>query len=413
MIVADGGFGGRGITAEPVAGMPDGLVAGSPAYRRVSAVLFVAGLSTFASLYCVQPLMPDFTRVFGVTPAESSLALSLSTGVLAVAMLVAGMISDRFGRKPIMAVSLLASGTLGILGALAPDWGWLLALRALEGLALSGLPAVAMAYVSEEVEPRSAGFAMGLYIGGTAVGGMSGRALTALVADLVSWRAALAVVGAIGILGALAVWLWLPASRRFVRSSMSVRDMAAAWRRHLGDQNLRALFVMGFVAMGAFVTVFNYIGFRLVAPPFDLRPALVGAVFLVYLLGAVSSPVFGTLAGRLGHGRVLAAATALMAAGLALMSPDNLWAVTPGIALFTVAFFGMHSTTSAWIGQRATTNRGQASAIYLFCYYMGSTIAGTLGGVFWHGAGWPGVAGFVGAIVAGGLALSLALARRD
>ncbi|MCW2236647.1 MFS transporter [Azospirillum canadense] len=414
--MADGGFGGQGITAGPVAAMPDGLVAGSPAYRRVSAVLFVAGLSTFASLYCVQPLMPDFTRVFGVTPAESSLALSLSTGVLAVAMLVAGMISDRFGRKPIMAVSLLVSGTLGILGALAPDWGWLLALRALEGLALSGLPAVAMAYVSEEVEPRSAGLAMGLYIGGTAVGGMSGRAVTALVADLVNWRAALGVVGAIGILGALAVWLWLPASQRFVRSSMSVRDMAAAWRRHLGGDGskggLRALFAMGFVAMGSFVTVFNYVGFRLVAPPFDLRPALVGAVFLVYLLGAVSSPVFGTLSGRLGHGRVLAAATALMAAGLALMSPDSLWAVTPGIALFTIAFFGMHSTTSAWIGQRATTNRGQASAIYLFCYYMGSTIAGTLGGVFWHGFGWPGVAGFVGAIVAAGLALSLALARR-
>nr|WP_211114227.1 MFS transporter [Azospirillum rugosum] len=388
------------------------MVAGSPAYRRVSAILFVAGLSTFASLYCVQPLMPDFTRVFGITPAESSLALSLSTGVLAVAMLVAGMISDRFGRKPIMAVSLLASGTLGILGALAPDWGWLLGLRALEGLALSGLPAVAMAYVSEEVEPRSAGLAMGLYIGGTAVGGMSGRAVTALVADLVNWRAALAVVGAIGILGAVAVWLWLPASKRFVRSSMSVRDMAAAWRRHLGDGGLRALFAMGFVAMGSFVTVFNYVGFRLVAPPFDLRPALVGAVFLVYLLGAVSSPVFGGLAGRLGHGKVLAAATALMAAGLALMSPDSLWAVTPGIALFTVAFFGMHSTTSAWIGQRATTNRGQASAIYLFCYYMGSTIAGTLGGVFWHGYGWPGVAGFVGVIVTAGLALSLALARR-
>ncbi|MBP2290970.1 MFS transporter [Azospirillum rugosum] len=410
--MADGGFGGQGITAEPVAAIPDGLVAGSPAYRRVSAILFVAGLSTFASLYCVQPLMPDFTRVFGITPAESSLALSLSTGVLAVAMLVAGMISDRFGRKPIMAVSLLASGTLGILGALAPDWGWLLGLRALEGLALSGLPAVAMAYVSEEVEPRSAGLAMGLYIGGTAVGGMSGRAVTALVADLVNWRAALAVVGAIGILGAVAVWLWLPASKRFVRSSMSVRDMAAAWRRHLGDGGLRALFAMGFVAMGSFVTVFNYVGFRLVAPPFDLRPALVGAVFLVYLLGAVSSPVFGGLAGRLGHGKVLAAATALMAAGLALMSPDSLWAVTPGIALFTVAFFGMHSTTSAWIGQRATTNRGQASAIYLFCYYMGSTIAGTLGGVFWHGYGWPGVAGFVGVIVTAGLALSLALARR-
>lgn len=419
--MADGGFGGHriggqgiteGITAVRNVTVPDGLVAGSAAYRLVSVILFVAGFSTFATLYCVQPLMPEFTRVFGVTPAESSLALSLSTGVLAVAMLVSGMISDRFGRKPIMAVSLLASGTLGILGALAPDWHWLLAMRALEGMALSGLPAVAMAYVSEEVEPRSAGLAMGLYIGGTAVGGMSGRALTALVADLVSWRAAMGVIGALGILAALAVALWLPASKRFVRSPLGLRGMAAAWRAHLGDGGLRGLFAMGFVAMGSFVTVFNYVGFRLAAPPFDLRPAVVGAVFLVYLLGAVSSPLFGGIAGRLGRGRVLAAAAALMATGLAVMTPDRMWTVTLGIALFTIAFFGVHSIASGWIGQRATVNRGQASAIYLFCYYMGSTFAGTLGGVFWHAYGWPGVAGFVGLLLAGGLAMSLRLAWR-
>lgn len=410
-IVADGGFGGQSIAAAAKVAA-EGLVAGTSAYRKTSAILFVLGFSTFATLYCVQPLMPEFTREFGVSPAQSSLALSLSTGVLAVAMLISGAISDRFGRKPIMAASLLASGALGVFGGLAPDWGWLLAMRALEGVALSGLPAVAMAYVSEEVDARSAGVTMGLYIGGTAVGGMSGRALTALVADVATWRMAMGVVGAIGIAAAAAVWLWLPASKRFVRREAGLAQLAAAWRGHLGDGGMIALFAMGFLSMGAFVTVFNYISFRLVAPPFDLRPAAVGAVFLVYLCGAVSSPLVGGLAGRLGRGRVMAAAAALMAAGLALMSPDSLWTLAAGLALFTIAFFGVHSIASGWIGQRATANRGQASAIYLFCYYMGSTVAGTLGGLFWHAQGWGGIGGFVGLLLAVGVAVSLWLARQ-
>lgn len=405
--MADGGFGGPRVEA-----VPEYLVAGSPAYKRASRILFVAGFSTFATLYCVQPLMPEFVREFGVSPAESSLALSLSTGVLAVVMLIAGAISDRFGRKAIMVASLLLSGGLGILGALAPDWGWLLGVRALEGMALSGLPAVAMAYVSEEVDPRSAGVTMGLYIGGTALGGMSGRVLTAVVADVATWRAAMGVVGALGIVAALAVWAGLPASRRFVRRPAGLRELVAAWRGHLGDGGMLALFAMGFLSMGGFVTVFNYVSFRLIEPPFALRPAVVGAVFLVYLCGVVSSPLFGGFAGRLGQGRVLAAASMMMAAGLALMWPDNLWSVAAGIALFTFAFFGVHSIASGWIGQRAKTNRGQASAIYLFCYYMGSTLAGTLGGFFWHGHGWAGVAGFVGALLAVGVAVSLRLAIR-
>ncbi|MBP2312457.1 MFS transporter [Azospirillum soli] len=409
--MADGGFGGP-IEAAQGEAAQNYLVAGSPAYKRASRILFVAGFSTFATLYCVQPLMPEFVREFGVSPAESSLALSLSTGVLAIVMLIAGAISDRFGRKAIMAASLLASGGLGILGALAPDWGWLLGVRALEGMALSGLPAVAMAYVAEEVDPRSAGVTMGLYIGGTALGGMSGRVLTAVVADVATWRAAMGVVGALGIVAALAVWLGLPASRRFVRRPAGFRELVAAWRGHLGDGGMLALFAMGFLSMGGFVTVFNYVSFRLIEPPFDLRPAAVGAVFLVYLFGVVSSPLFGGVAGRLGPGRVMAAAAVMMTAGLALMWPDNLWSVAAGIALFTFAFFGVHSIASGWIGQRAKANRGQASAIYLFCYYMGSTLAGTVGGFFWHGHGWAGVAGFVGVLLAVGMVVSLRLAIR-
>nr|WP_029006867.1 MFS transporter [Azospirillum halopraeferens] len=393
-------------------GQGEYLRAGTREFLRARVSLFLAGFATFATLYCVQPLMPAFAVEFAVSPAESSLALSLSTGTLAFSLLLAGALSDALGRKPVMFASLLASGLLGLLAAVAPDWPWLLVVRALEGVALSGLPAVAMAYVSEEVDPKAVGVTMGLYIGGTALGGMSGRALTAAVADVADWRMAMAAVGLLGLVAAAALWFGLPASRRFVGRPPGLGELTAAWRAHLGDPGLRRLFALGFLTMGAFVTVYNYTGFRLTEAPFELRPAVVGAVFLVYLAGVVASPWFGGLAGRHGQRRVLLAAVALTLAGLMLMEPPSLVAVVAGLTLFTAAFFGAHTIASGWIGQRARTARGQASALYLFSYYMGSTLAGYAGGLFWGAWGWLGVAGFVGLLLLAALAVAARLPTR-
>ncbi|MBL7439254.1 MFS transporter, partial [Escherichia coli] len=82
---------------------------------------------------------------------------------------------------------------------LAPGWGTLLALRLLTGIALAGMPAVAMAYVSEEVEPHSVGPAMGLYIAGSAIGGMAGRLGVSLLTELIDWRWGLIGVGLVGL----------------------------------------------------------------------------------------------------------------------------------------------------------------------------------------------------------------------
>lgn len=64
-------------------------------------------------------------------------------------------------------------------------------------------------------------------------------------------------------------------------------------------------------------------------------------------------------------------------------------------AAFSAGFFAAHSVASSWIGPRARRAKGQASSLYLFSYYLGSSIAGTLGGVFWHSYGWNGVGGFI------------------
>jgi len=384
---------------------------GTPAFRQTNLALFAAGFATFGLLYCVQPLMPEFSRHYGVSEAGAAMSLSLTTGVLAVAMLFAGGLSDAWGRKSIMVASLLASAVLVLVTAVMPSWTALLVVRSLLGLTLSGLPAVAMTYVSEEMHPESIGLGMGLYISGSAVGGMGGRLISGVLADFFGWRIGVATVGVIGVLAALIFWRALPASRHFVMQPLRWRSFLGRFGGIFHDRGLPWLFVEGFLLLGAFVTVYNYLGYRLLAPPYNLSQTVVGLIFGIYLIGTFSSAWMGHLAGKLGRRKVLWTALALMLVGVALTMMQPLWLVMGGIVAITFGFFGGHSIVSSWVGRRAGAAKAQAASVYLFCYYMGSSIAGASGGLFYASHGWTGVALFVGALVLAGLLISLWLFR--
>ncbi len=379
---------------------------GEARFWRISVALFLGGIATFAVLYCVQPMMPTFARAFSISPASASLSLSAATGVLAVAMFGAGALSDVFGRKTIMTVSLVAAAAATLAAAFAPDWPTLIVLRGLTGLALSGVPAVAMAYLAEEMDRSAIGLAMGLYIAGSTLGGMGGRLAVAAIADVGGWRAGVGIIGAVSLVCAGLFALALPPQRRFAPRPQSTGILSAIGA-HFKDPGLRYLFALAFLLMGAFVTTYNYIGFRLAAPPFSLSQATIGLVFVIYLVGAVASPTIGELAGRYGRRRVIGLAIALVPLGVVATLPDNLPLTIVGIGLVTAGFFGGHSIASSWVGLRAEKARAQASALYLFFYYAGSSLAGSAGGwAFAHG-GWPEVVAFVGAL--SGLALLVAL----
>lgn len=384
---------------------------GTPAFRRTNLALFTAGFATFGLLYCVQPLMPEFSRDYGVSEAGAAMSLSLTTGVLAVAMLFAGALSDAWGRKTVMVVSLLASSALVLVTAWMPDWSALLLVRTLLGLSLSGLPAVAMTYLSEEMHVESIGLGMGLYIGGSAVGGMGGRLITGVLADFFGWRFGVGVVGVVGLLAGLIFWHALPPSRHFVAQPLRWRTVLGRFNGIFHDRGLPWLFVEGFLLLGAFVTVYNYLGYRLLAPPYNLSQAVVGLIFGVYLVGIFSSAWMGHLAGKLGRRKVLWTALALMLAGVALTMTTPLLLVMLGIVAITFGFFGGHSIVSSWVGRRAGAAKAQAASVYLFCYYMGSSVAGASGGLFYASHGWNGVALFVGALVLAGLLIALWLFR--
>lgn len=384
---------------------------GTAAFRQTNLAVFAAGFSTFALLYCVQPLLPEFSREFGVGAAASSLAVSLTTGTLAVSMLAIGSVSEAVGRKPVMVASLFAAALLTIASALVPGWRSFLVLRAVEGIAFAGLPAIAMAYLSEEMARASIGLAMGLYVGGTGLGGMAGRLLTAAITDVVSWRAAVGAVGVLGVIAAIVFWRSLPPSRHFHPRPLALRDLARSFVHHLSDAGLLALFSEGFLVMGSFVTIYNYIGYRLLAPPYSLSQTAVGTIFTVYLVGIGSSAWLGDLGGRIGRGRLLWVTIVVMLAGVAATFARPLASIVAGMALLTFGFFAAHSIVSSWVGLRAHHARAQASSLYLFFYYTGSAIAGLVGGFFWAAHGWRGVAGFVAVLLVVALAIALWLAR--
>ena len=324
-------------------------------------------------------------------------------------MFGAGALSDACGRKTIMAVSLVAAAAATVAAAFAPNWPILLGLRALTGLALAGAPAIAMTYLAEEMDRSAVGLSMGLFIAGNTLGGLGGRLAAATIVGFWGWRGALGLIGAVSLVCAIAFAFALPQERHATPKAELVA-IGPAIRMHLGDPGLRLLYALGFLLMGAFVTTYNYIGFHLAAPPFALSQTAIGFVFVLYLLGAVASAVAGDLAGRYGRRQVILPAVALMPLGVFASLSSSLSIVILGVGLVTVGFFSGHSIASSWIGLRARSAQAQASALYLFFYYAGSSLAGWAGGWALAAGGWPGVAAFMGALT--GLALLVAARLR-
>jgi YNFM family putative membrane transporter len=311
-----------------------------------------------------------------------------------------------------MIASLAASALLTILSAFATRWHVLLAFRAAAGITFAGLPAISMAYLSEEVHPTSIGFAMGLAIGGNGLGGMMGRLITSFITDLSSWRIALAAIGLLGVVATVVTWRTMPPSRHFVARPLRIGTLMSTFWEQLRDPALAGLFAAGFLLMGAFVTTYNYATYHLLSPPYRLSQSAAGSIFVVYLVGIFASAWIGSLADRVGRGRMLLSMAAIMLAGVGLTALGSLVLVILGIAVVTFGFFGGHTVASSWIGLRARHAKAQASGLYFFFYYMGSSVAGAVGGIFWDKAGWPGVAGFVAVLVAIALIIAARESRR-
>lgn len=390
-----------------------GHSAGTASYRRLIIAVMAGGFANFSLMYFVQPLLPLLAAQYQVTPAESAHVLSITTLTIIAGLLMAGPLSDRFGRVQIMRWSLVGSGLLGIASAFAPSWGMLLLLRGLLGITSAWLPAAALAYLREEVQPGSHSRANAAYIAGTALGGAAGRLLPGPIAALGGWPLAAATMGILTLVSGAALWLMLPPSRGFSPHHVPVPEMLLGTIAAPRDPVVAWLSVAGFAAMGTFVAVYNAMAFRLQAPPFALGHAA-SLVYVAYLFGIAAPMLLRQLSDRLGRGTTTIVAALMLMLAVVIASLSSLSAVVLGLGLITFAFLGVHSLLSGWVVDRAA-RRGlgtaQASSAYLLTYYLGSTLLGALATWLWQTQGWSAVAAL--GVAAAGLALiAIAAANR-
>lgn len=364
---------------------------GTRPFRAILLSLFLAGFAIFSSLYCVQPMMPFLAKFFHVSATQSSFPLSFSTSALALGVLFAGVISDRYGRKNIMVFALFSTALLLLLSVAFPRWEIFLATRLVLGMAVSGVASVAMTYIGEEISQKDVGFAMGLYISGTAIGGMSGRLIAGVLLDFTTWQIATLLIGVINIAIATIFYLVLPASRHFVATRLSPYLLKKAFQNTLADRRLGLLFLQGFILMGCFVSVFNYMSYHLLEQPIALSQTWIGLISVAYLSGIYSSPRAAAWSRKYGRDRVIFYMLLAMLLGLWVMRSEILVFILLGLVIFTFSFFAAHSTASSWVSIQALQYRAVAASLYLFCYYLGSSLLGSASGLVWEQWGWLGI----------------------
>lgn len=380
-------------------------------FARAVLALAIAGFTCFLLLYATQPILPQLTQEFGVSPATASLTVAAGTAAMAFLLIPLSLVADRYGRERVMRWGLSGAGVFAFASAVAPDFHLLLLCRVGLGVCIAGVPAAAMAYLGDEIAPERRSRAMGLYIAANALGGMSGRFIVAGVTDWLDWRYGLAALGVLGSVLAIVFWRLLPPARHFVPRSMQPRALLADARGIFADPGLPRLFATAFLIMGAFVGAYNYLGYRLSLPPYGLGPAAIGAIFILYAIGSATSALTGLALSRVGRSRIVLAMSLCMAAGLAITLAAPLAVIILGLAVFTIGFFAVHTVASGWVGRRAGSRRGLVSALYLSSYYLGGSVIGSAAGWPWGRLGWPGVVAVLMACTAGVIAIAVYLRR--
>ncbi|WP_123042463.1 MFS transporter [Cohnella candidum] len=387
------------------------IATGSPAYRKTLLSMLLGSIVTFAILYSPQTLIGPFAEQFHISPSSASLVISVSTLTLAVCMVFISVLSNAWGRKSIMVVSLFMTSVLAIVSSFSHNFHLLLVLRFLEGISLSGFPAIAMTYLNEEIAPGSIGKVMGAYVGGNAIGGFAGRVIVSLLSDLFNWHIGLLALGLFSLGCSVAFWILLPKSQNFRPVSISFGHWIEGFRSGLTNRKLLTLYAVAFLLLGGYVTLFNYIAYPLSRPPYGLSQSVIGCLFVFQLVGSWSSFFFGRLADRHSRPALIGLGVAMSIAGAALTLLGELWLTIAGIILFAFGFFAGHTVASGWVGKIAPApHKAYASSLYLLFYYLGSSLLGTTGGSFLSAYEWPGVVGLICGLLALVAVLAAALA---
>jgi YNFM family putative membrane transporter len=370
------------------------------------AAIAAAGFTAMLNMYAPQAVLPMMSAEFGVGPAAISQIMTVNALAVAITAPFTGVIADVLGRRFVIAIAIALLVVPGVMMSFSDSLEALLFWRFIQGFLLPPIFAVSVAYIGAEWPAGEATAVTGTFIAATAVGGFSGRMVTAALADPVGWRSALFADAAITALCALAVIALLPRERSFVRGTTlktSLRQML----KHLRNPRLVATFGVGFGIMFNFLAAFTYLGFRLAAPPFNLSTTAIGAVFVTYLISIVTAPFTGRLVAFFGRRKFGTIALAVWMCGILLTLAPSMPVIIAGLFMITGAGFYVQVCCQSFVATNAREGNSSAVGLYVTSFYVGGSFGGLIPGLLWSSTGWPGVV----ALIVGMLLIMAAFVR--
>lgn len=390
-------------------GTEDRIEKGARRYYLAIVALFMGSMVCFGAEYCVQPIVPVLAESFGLDPTRASMAVSAGTLGMSAAMVMIAIFARRFPRRQVMFCGLAGAAVLAACISISENFHLVLLCRLLQGILLAGFPAMAIAYINEEFSPAIIGAVVGIYVSGNSIGGLVGRVLLSTLTDFFSWRYALLVLSAVYFVMAVLFFFLLPKEKfqRKARKKAGIRELF----RILRNRRLLAVYFIGMSLLGTFVCNYNFISYVLLAEPYSLSQTAIGFVYLLYLLGTLSSAVMGVMTDRKGNGMVVVVSLLIMAAGMMVSMLSPLLAKLAGLGIMTFGFFGAHSAACSWVGKLDSADKASLSALYMLFYYFGASVYGSAGGIFLASFGWNGIVLFSMGIIFMALCAALWLRR--
>jgi YNFM family putative membrane transporter len=358
----------------------------------------LAGYCAFINLYSPQSILPLLSQEFHASAAEISTIITVSTLAVALTAPFTGTVADVLGRKRVIVAAMFVLVIPTLMVGLATTLSQLIFWRAVQGLVLPPIFAVAVAYIGDEWSTKEATTAAGIYSSGSSLGGFSGRLVTGLLADYVGWRAGFVALACIAFAGAIAVAFLLPYERRFVRSEgllASGRQMLA----HFRNRQLLATYAVGFGVLFNFICTFTFVSFHLAAAPYNLSASWLGAIFVVYLVGSVLTPWTGWAVGRFGRRAFMVGVIALWIVGIALTLAPSLPVIIAGLALGAGCGLICQAVSTGYVTTTAKAGRSSAVGLYVTSFYIGGSFGAAAGGIAWTLGGWPACVAIVAAML--------------
>ena len=358
----------------------------------------LAGYCAFINLYSPQSILPLLSEEFHASAAEVSTIITVSTLAVALTAPFTGAVADVLGRKRVIVAAMFVLVIPTLMVGLSTSLSAVIFWRAVQGLVLPPIFAVTVAYIGDEWPAKEATTAAGIYSSGSSLGGFSGRLVTGVIADLISWRAGFAVLAGVAAVGAVAVAFLLPRERRFVRSE----GLLASSRQMLGhfrNSQLVATFAVGFAVLFNFICTFTFISFYLAAPPYNLSASWLGALFVTYLVGSALTPWIGWAVGRFGRRPFMVGVIAVWLAGIALTLAPSLPLIVAGLALGAGCGLICQAVSTGYVTVTAKAGRSSAVGLYVTGFYLGGSFGAAVGAIAWTLGGWPTCVALVAAML--------------